>query len=52
MMAFMAAALWIFNRGRALQNALIAVLLPLGIYVVFEVWLKATMPRGLLSLLY
>lgn len=50
MMVFMAAALWILNRGRALQNALVAVLLPFGIYVVFEVWLRAAMPRGLLPL--
>jgi hypothetical protein len=50
MIVFMAAALWILNRGRPLQNALVAVLLPLGIYVVFEVWLRAAMPRGLLPL--
>ena len=48
MMVFMAAALWILNRGRHLQNALIAVLLPLGTYVVFTVWLRAAMPRGML----
>ena len=50
MMVFMAAALWILNRGRPLQNALVAVLLPLGIYVVFAVWLRASMPRGMLPL--
>ena len=50
MMVFMAAALWTLNPGRALQNALVAVLLPLGIYVVFELWLKAAMPRGMLPL--
>ena len=50
MMAFMAAALWILNRGRPLQNALIAVLLPLFLHVVFAVWLRASMPRGLLPL--
>jgi len=50
MMVFMAAALWIFNRGRPLQNAIVAVLLPLGTYVVFTVWLRASMPRGMLSL--
>lgn len=50
MIVFMAAALWILNRGRPLQNALIAVLLPGCIYVVFEVWLKAAMPRGMLPL--
>jgi ABC-type transport system involved in cytochrome c biogenesis permease subunit len=50
MIAFMAAALWILNRGRLLQNALIAVLLPIGMHVVFSVWLRASMPRGLLGL--
>lgn len=50
MVAFMGAALWILNRGRPLQNALIAVLLPVFLHVVFSVWLRASMPRGLLPL--
>lgn len=50
MMVFMAAALWVLNRGRHRQNALVAVLLPVITYVVFVVWLKASMPRGLLPL--
>lgn len=50
MIAFMAAALWTLNRGRPLQNALIAVLLPLALYLMFRVWLNAAMPRGLLEL--
>ena len=50
MMVFMAACLWILNRGRHLQNALVAFLLPLGIYVLFAVWLRASMPRGMLPL--
>jgi len=50
MIVFMAAALRILNRGRPLQNALVAVLLPIAIYVVFQVWLKAAMPRGMLPL--
>jgi ABC-type transport system involved in cytochrome c biogenesis permease subunit len=50
MIAFMAAALWIFNRGRPLQNALVAVLLPLGTHLVFQVWLRASVPRGMLPL--
>ena len=50
MIVFMAASLWFFNRGRVLQNALIAILLPLAIYAVFSVWLRASMPRGLLVL--
>jgi len=50
MVAFMAGSLWFLNRGRALQNALVAILLPLAMYVVFSVWLKATLPVGLLPL--
>jgi hypothetical protein len=50
MIGFMAAALWTLNRGRPLQNALIAVLLPLALYLMFRVWLNAAMPRGLLEL--
>jgi hypothetical protein len=50
MVIFMAASLWLLNRGRPLQNALIAVLLPVAIHVVFQVWLRASMPRGLLPL--
>lgn len=50
MVVFMALALWWFNRGRLLQNLLVATLLPLAIYLVFSVWLRASMPRGLLAL--
>ena len=50
MIVFMAAALWILNRGRHLQNALVAVLLPVVIYLVFQVWLRASMPKGMLPL--
>ena len=50
MVAFMAAALAFLNRGRYLQNALIALLLPIGIYLLFRVWLNAAMPQGLLPL--
>jgi hypothetical protein len=50
MVAFMAAALWLLNRGRHLQNVLLVVLLPAGFYLLFKVWLNAAMPRGLLPL--
>ncbi len=50
MIAFMAASLWTLNRGRPLQNALIALALPLALYLLFRVWLNAAMPRGLLEL--
>src|SRR5512134_2788312 len=48
MAAYLAAALLYLNRRRHWQNALLAVLLPLGIYVLFKVWLNAAVPRGLL----
>jgi hypothetical protein len=50
MIAFMAAALYFLNRGRPLQNALLAVLLPAGLYLLFRVWLNAAMPSGMLPL--
>jgi len=50
MIAFMAAALAFLNRGRHLQNALLALVLPVGFYLLFKVWLNAAMPRGLLPL--
>jgi hypothetical protein len=50
MVVFMAAALHFLNRGRALQNALIAVLLPVSVVLLFDVWLNASMPRGMIPL--
>ena len=50
MIAFMAASLWVLNPRRHLQNALISILLPIFIHVVFDVWLRASMPKGLLPL--
>ena len=49
MIAFMAAALAVFNRGRWLQNALLALLLPAGLYLLFKVWLNAAMPPGVVG---
>lgn len=50
MMVFMGGALWLLNRERLLQSVLVATLLPGFLYVLFSVWLKATLPRGLLPL--
>ena len=50
MIAFMAATLVFLNRGRHLQNGLLALVLPIGVYLVFRVWLNAAMPRGVLPL--
>lgn len=48
MIAFMAAALAVFNRARPLHNALLALTLPAGLYLLFKVWLNAGVPRGML----
>lgn len=50
MVVFLGAALTYLNRGRPLQNALLAVTLPLCLYFLFKVWLNAAFPRGLLPL--
>jgi hypothetical protein len=50
MVLFMAAALYYLNRGRPVQNALLAILLPVSVYLLFRVWLNAAMPRGILPL--
>jgi hypothetical protein len=50
MVLFMAAILYFLNRGRPVQNALMAVLLPAGLYLLFRVWLNAAMPSGMLPL--
>ena len=50
MMVFMGGALWLLNRDRLLQSVLVATVLPGCVYVLFSVWLKATLPRGLLPL--
>jgi hypothetical protein len=46
MFAFMLVTLAVLNRGRWLQNLAIALLLPVAIYLMFEVWLNAAVPRG------
>ena len=48
MFAFMISTLAVLNRGRWLQNVTIAVALPTAIYLMFEVWLNAAIPRGIL----
>lgn len=46
MVAYLAAALAFLNRRRTLQNVLLAVVLPLLLYLMFRVWLNAAVPRG------
>lgn len=50
MVAFLLVALSILNRGRHVQNVVIAILLPAGVYFLFDKWLNASMPEGMLPL--
>lgn len=45
--AFMLAALFTFNRGKPLTNLLVSALLPVGLYLLFDTWLNASLPTGL-----
>ena len=47
---FMLASLFILNRRQPALNVLLSVVMPVGIYLVFRVWLNAAMPDGLLSI--
>lgn len=49
MIAFMFVTLTYLNRGRLLQNAAIALVLPTLLWVMFERWLNASLPEGLLA---
>lgn len=46
MIAFMLVTLFTFNRGSTLVNLLVSVGLPIGLYLIFDVWLNAAVPVG------
>ncbi len=45
--AFMLGALFTFNPGKVLTNVLVAVILPAGLYLLFDTWLNASLPSGM-----
>ena len=49
MVVFMLILLWKFNPMRMKFNILYSILFPLGIYLLFEVWLRAGLPEGILG---
>jgi hypothetical protein len=49
-LVYMIVALSIMNPGRHVQNLLVAVLLPVGVYLLFDTLLNASMPPGLYKL--
>jgi len=48
MVAFMLATLTILNRGRLVQNVVLSVSLASVVYLIFDVWLGAAIPRSML----
>ncbi len=50
MVLFLFVALSILNRGRLVQNLSLSLLLPAAVHLLFDVWLKASMPQGLVPL--
>jgi putative tricarboxylic transport membrane protein len=45
--AFLLVALFTFNRGKPVTNVLVSVLLPIGLFLLFDTWLNAAVPRGI-----
>ncbi|GAL29554.1 hypothetical protein JCM19239_6720 [Vibrio variabilis] len=52
MMLFCLAFLAYFNRGKWVQNVVYSIAFPMAVFVLFEVWLQAGLPDGILSVLY
>lgn len=50
MVVFMLASLFILNRGRPVQNVVVSLALPLSVYLLFETWLNAAVPEGIVPL--
>lgn len=46
MVVFMLAALFTFNRGQIVINVVVALGLPIGLYLLFDVWLNAAFAEG------
>lgn len=46
MVAFMLASLFVLNRRQPVLNVAISILLPVGVYLLFDVWLNAAMPES------
>jgi len=50
MVIYMLATLSVLNRGRILQNIAVSIGLPIVLFLLFDVWLNASMPPGILGL--
>jgi putative tricarboxylic transport membrane protein len=50
MVLYMLTTLSLLNRGRMLQNVAVSIGFPAALFLLFDVWLNAAMPRGVLGL--
>jgi putative tricarboxylic transport membrane protein len=50
MVVYMLATLSVLNRGKILQNIAVSIGLPIVLFLLFDVWLNASMPPGILGL--
>ena len=50
MVVYLLATLSVLNRGRTMQNVAISVGLPIALFLLFDVWLNASMPPDALGL--
>jgi putative tricarboxylic transport membrane protein len=48
---YLALALSVLNRGKHLQNAVLSLVVPIAIYLLFDQLLNASMPPGLMKIL-
>jgi putative tricarboxylic transport membrane protein len=50
MVLFMFVTLYVLNREGMITNVLLSILLPVSLYLLFDVWLNTTLPRGIFAL--
>jgi putative tricarboxylic transport membrane protein len=50
MVVYMLVTLSVLNRGKVLQNVAVSIALPFALFLLFDVWLNASMPPGILGL--
>jgi hypothetical protein len=48
MVLFMFVTLYVLNREGMITNVLLSILLPVSLYLLFDVWLNTTLPRGII----
>ncbi len=50
MVVFLLMTLSVLNRGGHMTNVAVSIVLPVAVFMLFRVWLNASMPRGIIPL--